>query len=286
LHGQVATDVAKAQAETRTREVRGVREVRNLLTVVPEAARERTEQSDDAVQKQVEQALERDPALAGSDIDVKSVNDGVVLLSGNAKTLSAHRRALETANSVDGVRNVASEIQSPDELGDAEIWQESAEVDSQTEATMSDGWITTKAKLGLMAEPGLSPFAVNVDTRGGVVTLFGIVGSADARKRAGDRVAGIDGVKKVENELQVVPDVAAGRVEEQDDKLQAAVSEWLAERESLSDSAIDVEVKNRVVRLTGSVADQADRLTALTVARTTSGIDSVIDDLALSRGDG
>ena len=61
------------------------------------------------------------PALKSSQIAVQSVNQGVVLLAGTATTLSAHLRAVEVVAGVPGVRRVASEVQSPDTLADAEI---------------------------------------------------------------------------------------------------------------------------------------------------------------------
>jgi hypothetical protein len=52
------------------------------------------------------------------------VNAGVVLLSGEAATLSDHQRALERAREVAGVRKVSSEIRSPDQMSDRELWAE------------------------------------------------------------------------------------------------------------------------------------------------------------------
>lgn len=285
LHGKVHSEAEKAQAERRVREIDGVADVQNLLAVVPAEERAATKRADDEVRSAVEAALESDRALAQSDIDVKSVNDGVVVLSGEAKTLSAHRRALAKARAVDGVRRVASEIHSPNELADLEIWQEGEPADSSENAA-SDAWITTKIKLSLMADPGISPMRVNVDTDDGVVTLFGTVDSAEKKARAESEVKKIGGVKQVENALQIVPDVAAARVEESDDRLTAAVRERIAARPSLSDAKIDVATENGVVRLKGQVASQRDRLTALTVARSTSGVRAIIDDLQLQRSSG
>ena len=76
------------------------------------------------IQKNVANVLERDAALKNSSIKVKSVNKGTVILSGKANSLTAHQRALADARSVEGVRKVASEIQSPNELADKEIWNE------------------------------------------------------------------------------------------------------------------------------------------------------------------
>jgi len=285
LHGKVESAVEKAEAEALARKVEGVQEVRNLLAVVPAASRTAIEISDEALAKNVTAVLQRDQALAGSDIAVKSVSEGIVVLAGEAKTLSAHRRALEDARAVPGVRQVASEIRSPDELGDAEIWQGEREPGGLADAA-SDAWITTKVKVRLTAEPGLSPFAVNVDTSDGVVTLFGTVSTEASKNRAGAEARAVAGVRGVENELQVVPDVAADRVEAADDQVQQAVRERLAARDALADADIAVAVKNGAVRLTGTVATQADRLVALTVARGTEGVGAVIDDLDLKRPQG
>jgi hyperosmotically inducible protein len=288
LHGKVESAVEKAEAEALARKVTGVQEVRNLLAVVPAATRVAIEVSDEALAKNVSAVLERDQALAGSDIAVKSVSEGIVVLAGEAKTLSAHRRALEDARAVPGVRQVASEIRSPDQLGDAEIWQGEPEpgLAGGLADAASDAWITTKVKVRLTAEPGLSPLAVNVDTRDGVVTLFGAVATPSAKERAAAEARAVDGVRGVENELQVVPDVAAERVKAADDQVQRAVRERLAARDALADADIDVAVKNGAVRLTGTVATQADRLVALTVARGTDGVGSVIDGLDLKRPQG
>lgn len=284
LHGAVGSEAEKMRAEEKAKSIAGVKKVRNLLAVVPEEARDAQAVEDAELERQVATVLNRDKALEDSDISVKSVNDGVIVLAGDAKTLSDHQRALEDARSIDGVRQVASEIQSPDELGDAEIWNEEEDFETASAgSSASDAWITTKAKVFLMGAPGLSPVSINVDTDRGVVTLFGIVGTEATKERAGMEVAKISGVKNVENELQVVPDVAAERVEAADDEVLAAVESRLEARAGLGDADIDVEVKNHVVRLTGTVASQSDRVTALTVARGTNSVDSVIDDMRLAQ---
>jgi hyperosmotically inducible protein len=290
LHGKVDSGVQKAEAETLARQVQGVTNVRNLLAVVPSGEGEAAETavSDEALTENVKAVLERDQALADSDIEVKSVNEGNVVLSGEAKTLTAHHRAIADARAVPGVRQVASEIRSPDELGDQEIWEsgEGAETASGMRAAASDAWITTKVKLRLIAEPGLSPLGVNVDTREGVVTLFGSVSTEELKSRAASQVQAVEGVKGVENELQVVPDVAAQQIRAKDEEVVAAVRERLGAREALADADIDVAVENGVVRLTGTVASQRDRLTALTLARSTDGVTSVIDGLELKKPSG
>jgi osmotically-inducible protein OsmY len=50
-----------------------------------------------------------------NDVNVASVNNGVVLLSGKTESVYENLRAIEKAYSVDGVRRVSSEIQIPKE---------------------------------------------------------------------------------------------------------------------------------------------------------------------------
>lgn len=280
MYGNVSSQEEKDRAAVRAKEIDGVSSVENLLVVKPDPKKQRAAVGDDALREQVKAKLAADGALAHSDIKVTSVDDGVVVLGGSAKTLSAERRAVLTARRVDGVRRVTSEIEAPAELEDDEIWGDTTSGDPNL---ASDAWITTKVKVALMADPGIAPTRVNVDTTEGVVTLFGSVDKEEDRARAASEVQKIDGVKRVVNELQVVPAVAAERVEESDDKLTEAVRKRFAERESLSDSDIDVATENGVVRLTGTVASQRDRVTALTLARNTHGVRSVLDDLELTR---
>jgi hyperosmotically inducible periplasmic protein len=283
LHGQVESAAAKTKAADEARTVKGVKDVRNMLAVVPGAAKDRVAASDATIEKQVKKVIENDTALANSSIKVASVHGGTVLLSGKADTLSSHQRALVDARSVEGVRKVASEIKSPDELGDKEIWTEDAGLASASNSA-SDAWLTAKVKMGLISAPGdLSPTKINVDTTNGMVTLFGIVNSDADKRVAEQQTKKVDGVKGVHNELQVVPEAAASRVEAKDDQLHDAVQKRLEGREALKDDNIDVEVKNGVVRLTGTVDGFGERMTALTVARSTSGVKSVIDDLRIEK---
>lgn len=71
-------------------------------------------------------------------------------------------------------------------------------------ASAPDAWITTDAKVRLIANSDTPARDINVDTLAGVVTLFGTVPTEAARRAAELEVKKIDGVKSVENDLQVV----------------------------------------------------------------------------------
>lgn len=282
LYGTVSSADEKARAESAAQGVEGVHELRNLLQVVAKPRQKAAAVADDALAAAVDKRLDADPALRNSKIEVKSVNQGVVLLDGSAKSLSAHLRALEVAHAVPGVTRVASEIASPNTLADDEIWRDAnADPRSASASPAQDAWITTAAKVRLIANSDTPARDINVDTVGGVVTLFGSVPTEATRRAAEAEVRKVDGVKSVENELQIVPQVSAARVERQDEVSKSDIERRLKDRDDLSDANIDVEVADGVARLTGTVGSQSDRLTALTLARGTDGVRSVIGDLTV-----
>ena len=121
---------------------------------------------------------------------------------------------------------------------------------------------------------------INVDTRAGVGTLFGasIVPSQEVKAAAEADVYKVSGVKRVENELAVVAGVkqAAGKVH--DEELKRDVKKVL---NTPAFKDITVDVKNGVVRLTGTVPSWAWRLEAVAATQAIPGVRTVEDDLRL-----
>lgn len=282
LHGTVRTALEKEIAERSAKAVEGAAGVRNLLQIVPAASEAAVAEKDDAIHERVTAALAGEASLKNSTISVQSVNKGVVLLKGNAATLSDHLNAVEVTGEVKGVRRVASEIQSQDTLADAEIWKEENVAVGGEQGTRSaarDLYTTSKVKMRLLANAATPAMDINVDTRVGVVTLFGMVPTAESKAAAETEASTVTGVVSVKNQLQVVPVAKQEAVEAKDDVIQANVTKNLANHSDLSQVAC--EVKNCVVRLTGTVATGTDRVEAMQVARATKGVCSVKDDLRI-----
>jgi osmotically-inducible protein OsmY len=283
LHGTVATQAEKTKAEQVASQVEGANKVRNLLQVVAAKQEAAVAATDDQIAERVKTKLKSDPALKDSSITVQSVNSGVVLLAGKAATLSDAARALDETADIPGVRRVASEIESPDELGDAELWYDGAYDRAKFEASAaSDTWITTAAKMRLIASSDTPGFDINVDTTGGVVTLFGMVESSQAKRAAESEVRKVSGVKNVVNDLQVVAAGSQNRVAQKDDQIDDAIESRINALQTLQDSDVDVAVSNGVARLSGTVASRSDQVAALTAARSTAGVVRVIDDMRLA----
>jgi hyperosmotically inducible protein len=284
LHGKVETTAEKEKAGATAKQIEGAKEVRNLLQVVPDAAQEVVDASDADLTTKVKDALKADKSLADSDIKVQSVNGGVVLLAGKANSLTDHLEALETVRAVPGVRRVTSEIESPDKLADDEIRKDrdqAAAKPGSTTAMVSDAWITSAVKMRLLANGDTPALDINVDTSDADVTLFGIVPTQAAKTAAEAEAKKVDGVRSVHNELQVVAEAKQDAVEIKDDELAKQVDAALDQRDVLNDADIDVEVKNGVARLTGTVPNETLRLVAATTARSIRGVRSVRDELKI-----
>ena len=72
-----------------------------------------------------------------------------------------------------------------------------------TGEVIDDAAIITKAKAALINDPIVSGSSIDVDVNRGIVTLTGAVNGEVAKKKAYDIVAGINGVRSVQNNLLV-----------------------------------------------------------------------------------
>jgi hyperosmotically inducible periplasmic protein len=111
LHGKVPSEGQKERAGDVARRIDGVREVKNLLQVVPKSERAVVERSDDQIKDGVEAAFKANRRINESGIKVASVNKGVVLLSGKTKSWEANLESVQVADAVRGVRRVSTEVE-------------------------------------------------------------------------------------------------------------------------------------------------------------------------------
>ena len=109
-----------------------------------------------------------------------------------------------------------------------------------------------------------------------LVTLFGLVDSERQRASAADAVRQIALVRGVRNELQVAPPGERATIEQRDAEIRPQVARRLAMEGGLSRAGLEVAVSNGVVWLEGDVMGRGERLRAITLARTTSGVRRVL----------
>lgn len=147
-----------------------------------------------------------------------------------------------------------------------------------------DSWITGKTKIALYGDDRVAGRHITVDTRNGVVTLRGKVGSDDEKRAAEEVVKTVDGVTSVKNNLQIVSSTERKAVNAEDKDVKNAVEKRIKQDARLKTADIDVRVDRGVVTLMGEVKDLGARARASEVASTVPGVRSVKNELREKSG--
>lgn len=146
----------------------------------------------------------------------------------------------------------------------------------EAKTTVSDSWITGKTKIALYADSRVSGTQINVDTTSGMVHLRGKVDSAAAKAAAEDVARGIEGVRGVKNELQVVPPSMKNVVEARDDEITRKVKTRFEADPKMK--SLDVRTDNGVVTIEGKLPSITDSARASQLAREVPGVRAVRND--------
>jgi len=155
------------------------------------------------------------------DRDIKARNltvhteRGVVTLSGAVESSTERGRAVSTAKSVDGVKQVVDKLSlvpagqaQSGAAGAASRQAESIKEHAKTAADrvgkqISDALVTTKVQAMFYLDREVKAADIDVTTHDAVVTLTGTVDSDAVRKKAVDDARSTDGVKQVVDKLTV-----------------------------------------------------------------------------------
>jgi len=137
-------------------------------------------------------------------------------------------------------------------------------------------------------------YDIKVSVSNGVATLSGDVANAAQKAEAG-RLAKITGITKVENNIKVdkntdksLADKAKSGLSKAGDKIDDAwittkVNWFFVGEDSLKGSHINVDTKNNVVTLNGTVTNLAGKARAAQLARQTDGVKSVVNNLTIGK---
>lgn len=148
-------------------------------------------QGDDAaITAQIKAQLVASPELGSFPINV-ATSQGVVQLSGRVDRAEQRKAIERLARGTTGVRAIRDDIvvQPP-------------KSDKPTKSP-SDADLITRVKARLTTDPSINPLAIEVSVRAGIVTLSGQVSSTDQSKYAEELVRQIQGVRGVDNQLEV-----------------------------------------------------------------------------------
>jgi hyperosmotically inducible periplasmic protein len=165
----------------------------------------------------------------------------------------------------------------------------------------TDPGITTAVKTKFAGDDVVKAYKIDVDTKDHVVTLTGAVDSSQAKRRAVELARATEGVNNVIDNLTVSPGVTpttgiddsakekAGDAAERtgevmgDAAITTAVKTKLLADTTTPGLKIDVDTSDGVVTLNGTVPNAAEKRRAIELARGTSGVKSVKDNLKIGK---
>src|SRR6185369_13816860 len=182
LKGTVAESSHKSLAEDTVECLPGVKSVDNQLKIKGE---NHAEHSDRWVGMKVKSALafHRNVRATKTDVNVK---DGIVTLSGEAKSEAQKELTTEYAKDVEGVKDVNNQMTVA-----------ATPIKPETETEIDDASITAQVKSTLNSHRSTSALKTKVETTDGVVTLSGIARNAAEKSLVSKLVNDIYGVKSV-----------------------------------------------------------------------------------------
>jgi hyperosmotically inducible periplasmic protein len=157
---------------------------------------------------------------------------------------------------------------------------------SMAACSQTDPGITTAVKSRLAADDTVKAYKIDVDTKDKTVTLTGTVDTAEAKTRAVEVARATNGVSSVVDQLTVAPKpVATSGVPEPltDPAITTAVKASLLADPASSGLKIDVDTANSVVTLKGTVSTAEEKTRAETVAKNTTGVTSVVNELKVKK---
>ena len=153
-----------------------------------------------------------------------------------------------------------------------------------------DAWLVGKIEMAYTLNEHLNPFVIDTDAENGVVTLSGTVESDIDRDLAGAIAEGVEGVTKVNNDLEIDSKMASSENDHPhspnwftDATTTASVKTRLLANGSIDALAIDVDTQDAVVTLSGRVRSAAEKDLATQVTKGTANVAKVRNLLVVDK---
>ena len=147
-------------------------------------------------------------------------------------------------------------------------------------ATETDERIVSSAKKSYVFKTYLKDDKVKVDSEDGVVTLTGTVSEESHKSLAQETVAGLPGVKSVDNRLEVKGERPTDM---SDAWLTTKVKSTLLYHRSVSGFKTEVNVKDGIVTLRGNAPSQAQKELTAEYARDIEGVKDVTNEITVTK---
>jgi osmotically-inducible protein OsmY len=214
--------------------------------------------TDQKLRDEVQHELRWDSQIAADHISV-AVEDRIVTLSGMVRSYAERQSAQQAALRVDGVHDVANELQ----------------VELPGEPMCSDAQLAQAVRTALEWHTQIPSDRIKTTVSNGVVTMYGTLESWHQIAHAEAVVGNLTGVRDVVSELEVGGPAVDARVIESD------IEKALERRADRVARRIDVLVRDGTVTLRGTVHSPAERVAVLGAAQFTHGVRTIEDQLRL-----
>ncbi|MDQ3418742.1 MAG: BON domain-containing protein [Acidobacteriota bacterium] len=311
LRGQVESEAARQRAVALAREVQGVKDVRDELSVRtadtadrtgagPAAAAERgatgTAGRDDEtitpgwITAQIQAQYFINPEVKPWNVDVTTGSDGVVTLEGQVEEAADRTEAVRIAREIKGVTRVEDRLRVKGEA--------SGTASEPAGLERPDVWLTAKIQSKYFLDDLVKLRNIDVETQNGRVTVSGAVASEAERRQAVALARTTEGVRDVTDRLKVdastvrsgEPGAAAAPLtpvpdlKRPDGWITMKVQSQFFLDPQVKGHEINVDTTRGVVQLKGIVETAEQKQQAEQIARDTEGVTRVVNELTVGKG--
>lgn len=311
LRGQVESEAARQRAVALAREVQGVKDVRDELSVRtadtadrtgagPAAAAERdatgTAGRDDEtitpgwITAQIQAQYFINPEVKPWNVDVTTGSDGVVTLEGQVEEAADRTEAVRIAREIKGVTRVEDRLRVKGEA--------SGTASEPAGLERPDVWLTAKVQSKFFLDDLVKLRNIDVETQNGRVTVSGTVASEAERRQAVALARTTEGVRDVTDRLKVdastvrsgepgaatAPLTPVPDLKRPDGWITMKVQSQFFLDPQVKGHEISVDTSRGVVQLKGTVETAEQKQQAEQIARDTEGVTRVVNQLTVGKG--
>jgi hyperosmotically inducible protein len=318
LEGTVDSDAQRQAAGEIAKGVDGVARIENKLLVrtadsgaadarrhqtLDTAAPGRSGRTPAWITAKIQSQYYLNPELKPWRIDVDAATSGTVTLSGMLDSDADRAEAVRIARGTEGVTNVTDNLRVQPQgvattgaakdttavKNDArEIKDDARSVARSAAGAIDDSWITMKIQSKYFTDDDVHARNINVDTKDGMVTLKGSVESEGERQQAVSLARSTDGVTMVHDNLVVDRGTSKAARPTARSRADNPVNDaWITMKiqskyfihDEIKSRNVDVDTKNGVVMLKGSVPSDVAKRAAEVIAQDTDGVSKVVNSL-------
>lgn len=219
-------------------------------------------------------------------------------LQGEVDSAADKAEAVRIARETEGVTRVEDRLRVKGEAAERDA-EPAPGTEPATGGMPPDAWLTAKIQAKYFMDTEVKGRDIDVDTHEGVVTLTGAVASEAERRQAVALARNTDGVTDVNDQLQVQPQLAESDEPAARVPMAPAIppvtpvvdDTWITTKiqskyfldQEVKGHQINVDTREGVVTLTGSVETEQQKQQAERIAKETDGVSRVVNNLVVGR---